>query len=183
MVRITWLVYYLYLDGGTQERIRIVRSMFSLTLHSEFSEYQHIRKKFVPASPGVLVDPVNNKLKLEKKDMTIAAGLKEIFPSLIGAGMPYIEFANDAAGESLKRDKPLRVGVVLSGGQAAGGHNVIMGVYDSIKKLHPESKLFGFLMGPHGVFSNNYMEITPEYMDLYRNMGGFDMICKSSPKI
>lgn len=68
--------------------------------------------------------------------------------------------------------------MVLSGGQAAGGHNVIMGVYDMIKKMHPDSRLFGFLMGPHGVFSNNYMEITFDYMQLYRNMGGFDMICK-----
>jgi 6-phosphofructokinase len=69
---------------------------------------------------------------------------------------------------------------VLSGGQAAGGHNVIMGVFDMIKKMHPESRLFGFLMGPHGVYSNNYIEIDHEYMELYRNMGGFDMICKHS---
>ena len=67
---------------------------------------------------------------------------------------------------------------MLSGGQAAGGHNVIMGLFDMIKKLHPESRLFGFLAGPHGVYTNNYMEITPEYMDLYRNTGGFDMIRK-----
>ena len=55
---------------------------------------------------------------------------------------------------------------------------MIMGLFDMIKKLHPESRLFGFLAGPHGVFSNNYMEITPEYMGLYRNTGGFDMIRK-----
>jgi 6-phosphofructokinase len=67
---------------------------------------------------------------------------------------------------------------VLSGGQAAGGHNVIMGVFDMIKKMNPESRLFGFLMGPHGVYSNNYIEIDHAYMELYRNMGGFDMICK-----
>ena len=47
-----------------------------------------------------------------------------------------------------------------------------------IKKMNPESRLFGFLMGPHGIYTNNYMEINAEYMDLYRNMGGFDMICK-----
>lgn len=67
---------------------------------------------------------------------------------------------------------------MLSGGQAAGGHNVIMGLFDMIKKLHPDSVLFGFLAGPHGIFSNNYMEITAEYMGLYRNTGGFDMIRK-----
>ena len=71
---------------------------------------------------------------------------------------------------------------MLSGGQAAGGHNVIMGVFDMIKKMHPDSRLFGFLMGPHGIYSNNYVEIDQKYMSLYRNMGGFDMICKYSRK-
>ena len=55
---------------------------------------------------------------------------------------------------------------------------MIMGVFDMIKKIHPDSKLYGFLMGPHGVYSNKYIEINQEYMNLYRNMGGFDMICK-----
>ena len=48
-----------------------------------------------------------------------------------------------------------------------------------VKKMNPESRVFGFLMGPHGVYSNNYMDICEDYMNLYRNMGGFDMICKS----
>ncbi len=67
---------------------------------------------------------------------------------------------------------------MLSGGQAAGGHNVIMGIFDMVKKMHPDSRIYGFLMGPHGVYSNNYIEIDEAYMGLYRNMGGFDMICK-----
>jgi 6-phosphofructokinase len=53
-----------------------------------------------------------------------------------------------------------------------------MGLFDMVKALHPESQLYGFLAGPHGIYSNNYMEITPEYMSEYRNMGGFDMISK-----
>jgi diphosphate-dependent phosphofructokinase len=53
-----------------------------------------------------------------------------------------------------------------------------MGLFDMLRKINSESKLFGFLAGPHGIFSNNYMEVTPEYMDKYRNMGGFDMIRK-----
>lgn len=72
----------------------------------------------------------------------------------------------------------VKVGLVLSGGQAAGGHNVIMGIFDMVKKMNPESRIFGFLMGPHGVYSGNYIEICEDYMSLYRNMGGFDMICK-----
>ena len=58
-----------------------------------------------------------------------------------------------------------------------------MGLFDMAKQLHPESKVFGFLNGPHGVFSNNYIEITPDYMDKYRNMGGFDMIRAGRHKI
>jgi len=71
----------------------------------------------------------------------------------------------------------------LSGGQAAGGHNVIMGIFDMAKKLHPDSKVYGFLAGPHGIFSNKYMEITSSYMNKYRNMGGFDMIRSGRHKI
>ena len=68
---------------------------------------------------------------------------------------------------------------MLSGGQAAGGHNVVMGLFDMIKKLHSDSRLFGFLNGPHGIYTNNYIEITADYMALFRNTGGFDMISKS----
>lgn len=67
---------------------------------------------------------------------------------------------------------------MLSGGQAAGGHNVVMGLFDMIKKLNPDSQLYGFLNGPHGIYSNNYMEIKADYMSLFRNTGGFDMIRK-----
>jgi diphosphate--fructose-6-phosphate 1-phosphotransferase len=77
----------------------------------------------------------------------------------------------------------LRIGCVLSGGQAAGGHNVIMGLFDMAKKLHPDSRLFGFKAGPHGVYTNNYIEISADYMDKYRNMGGFDMIRSGRHKI
>ena len=72
---------------------------------------------------------------------------------------------------------------MLSGGQAAGGHNVVMGLFDMVRKLHPDSKLFGILNGPIGIINNDYMEITPEYMGLFRNTGGFDMISKSSTQL
>lgn len=90
---------------------------------------------------------------------------------------------DDQNGSVLKSSKAIRIGCVLSGGQAAGGHNVIMGLFDMIKSLHPESRLFGFLNGPHGIFTNNYMEITLEYMNLFRNTGGFDMIRSGRHKI
>jgi diphosphate--fructose-6-phosphate 1-phosphotransferase len=77
----------------------------------------------------------------------------------------------------------VRVGVVLSGGQAPGGHNVIAGIFDAIKSMSSESVLIGFLNGPHGVFSGNFVEIDGQFMDLYRNTGGFDIIGSGRHKI
>lgn len=81
-----------------------------------------------------------------------------------------------------KRD-PLRVGVVLSGGQASGGHNVIAGIFDALKEFHPDSVLIGFLNGPAGIVSNSYREITTDYLASYRNQGGFDIIGSGRTKI
>ena len=77
----------------------------------------------------------------------------------------------------------MNVGVILSGGQAPGGHNVISGLFDEIKKLNPENKLYGFLMGPGGLVDHNYIEITEENLQAYRNTGGFDMIGSGRTKL
>lgn len=78
---------------------------------------------------------------------------------------------------------PLKVGVVLSGGQAPGGHNVISGLYDALKKLNPKSKLFGFQNGPSGIVQNRHIEITEQILAAYRNQGGFDLIGSGRTKI
>mmetsp|Transcript_21842 Transcript_21842/g.16190 ORF Transcript_21842/g.16190 Transcript_21842/m.16190 type:complete len:295 (+) Transcript_21842:81-965(+) len=149
----------------------------------EFSDYQLHRQKFVPGCPQSLVDPVSNKVTLDKQPIPISDSLKEIFPVLFAKEMPYYELKLNEGGVSLGREHPLRIGLVLSGGQAAGGHNVIMGVYDMAKLLHKDSKVFGFLMGPKGIYTNKYVEIDANFMQLYRNMGGFDMICSGRDKI
>jgi 6-phosphofructokinase len=77
----------------------------------------------------------------------------------------------------------LRVGCVLSGGQAAGGHNVIVGIYDYIKRIHKNSQLFGFLNGPKGIFTGDYVEINDTHINYFKNRGGFDMICSGRDKI
>mmetsp|Transcript_1163 Transcript_1163/g.2127 ORF Transcript_1163/g.2127 Transcript_1163/m.2127 type:complete len:555 (-) Transcript_1163:2011-3675(-) len=141
------------------------------------------RHSFIPKSPLALGNIQTQKVKLTQGDYPIKEGLEKMFPTLIGKGMKYLELTADPSGAIAKSAKPLKIGCVLSGGQAAGGHNVIMGLYDMVKKLHPDSKLFGFLAGPHGVFTGNFMEITGDYMDLYRNMGGFDMIRAGRHKI
>ena len=82
-----------------------------------------------------------------------------------------------------KTNEPINVGVILSGGQAPGGHNVISGIFDGIKRLNPENRLYGFLMGPGGLVDHNYMELTSDIIDNYRNTGGFDMIGSGRTKL
>lgn len=78
---------------------------------------------------------------------------------------------------------PKRVGVVFSGGPAPGGHNVIWGLYEALKKLHPDSQLYGFLGGPEGVIQKNYKKIEASLLEVYRNTGGFDLLGSGRTKI
>ena len=103
--------------------------------------------------------------------------IKKLFPHTYG--MPLVEFV---PGDEAKSQK-INVGVILSGGQAPGGHNVISGIFDAVKKLNPENKLYGFLMGPGGLVDHNYMELTADIIDEYRNTGGFDMIGSGRTKL
>jgi diphosphate--fructose-6-phosphate 1-phosphotransferase len=94
--------------------------------------------------------------------------------------MPKLTF--EASSEAVEA-KPLNAGVILSGGQAPGGHNVIAGIFDGIKKIHPDSRLYGFLMGPDGLVKHNYIELTSQIIDEYRNTGGFDIIGSGRTKL
>ena len=93
--------------------------------------------------------------------------------------MPLVEFV-PAESET---HKAMNVGVILSGGQAPGGHNVISGLFDEVKKLNPENRLYGFLMGPGGLVDHKYIEITDELIADYRNTGGFDLIGSGRTKL
>ena len=103
--------------------------------------------------------------------------IKALFPNTYG--MPVIEFQPGPA----KQYAPMNVGVILSGGQAPGGHNVISGLFDGIKAINPESKLYGFLMGPGGLVDHKYIELTSDIIDAYRNTGGFDIIGSGRTKL
>ena len=103
--------------------------------------------------------------------------IKALFPNTYG--MPLITFE---AGEAVTLPA-MNVGVILSGGQAPGGHNVISGLFDGIKKLNPENKLYGFILGPGGLVDHNYMELTADIIDEYRNTGGFDIIGSGRTKL
>lgn len=106
------------------------------------------------------------------------AELKQIFTETYGR--PIVRFVPGTGGSF---DKAVNVGVVLSGGQAPGGHNVICGLYDALKKANPESKLFGFLNGPGGILEDKAIEITGRYVDQFRNTGGFDIIGSGRTKL
>lgn len=104
--------------------------------------------------------------------------IKKLFPNTYG--LPEIRFEknpNPVVG------KPINVGVILSGGQAPGGHNVISGLFDGIKKINKDSRLYGFLMGPGGLVDHNYVELTGDIIDEYRNTGGFDIIGSGRTKL
>jgi pyrophosphate--fructose-6-phosphate 1-phosphotransferase len=84
---------------------------------------------------------------------------------------------------SVGSDKPINVGVILSGGQAPGGHNVIAGIFDGIKEINPNSRLYGFILGPDGLLKHKYTELTADIIDEYRNTGGFDIIGSGRTKL
>ena len=104
--------------------------------------------------------------------------VQKLFPNTYG--MPYLKF-EPVEGE--QQTAAINVGVILSGGQAPGGHNVISGLFDGIKKLNPANRLYGFILGPSGLVEHNYMELTADIIDEYRNTGGFDIIGSGRTKL
>ena len=111
----------------------------------------------------------------------VEEAIRSLFPKTVGASAVSFAEGGAAADTSVS----LRIGCVLSGGQASGGHNVIVGVSDWLKAnaTGPDTALIGFLDGPHGIFTGNYIELTEERVSLYRNSGGFDMIGSGRHKI
>ncbi len=103
--------------------------------------------------------------------------IKKLFPNTYG--LPELRFEKTAPTVG----QPINVGVILSGGQAPGGHNVICGLFDGIKKINKNSRLYGFLMGPGGLVDHKYVELTSEIIDEYRNTGGFDIIGSGRTKL
>lgn len=102
----------------------------------------------------------------------------KLFPNTYG--MPAIRFE---ATEGKAWDVCINAGVILSGGQAPGGHNVIAGLFDGLKSLNPKNKLYGFILGPGGLVDHKYMELTSDIIDEYRNTGGFDIIGSGRTKL
>ena len=143
----------------------------------EKSPLQLARAAYQPKLPSALLSPVYAKEGPATQSVANQAEIKALFPNTYG--LPVIEFEPGSATEH----EPLNVGVILSGGQAPGGHNVISGLFDGIKSLNPDSRLYGFILGPGGLVDHNYKELTPDIIDEYRNTGGFDIIGSGRTKL
>ena len=143
----------------------------------EKSALQKARAAYQPKLPKALQGAVKVKLGTPTQSVGNQEEIKKLFPNTYG--MPIVEFEPATEANTTK----MNVGIILSGGQAPGGHNVITGLFDQIKKLNPENRLFGFILGPGGLVDHNYMELTKEIIDEYRNTGGFDMIGSGRTKL
>ena len=144
----------------------------------EKSALQIARANYQPKLPQAL----RGSLKVVEGEPTQSVAdqteVKKLFPNTYG--MPYLKF-EPQDGEGQKAT--VNVGVILSGGQAPGGHNVISGLFDGIKALNPDNKLYGFILGPGGLVDHKYMELTSDIIDEYRNTGGFDIIGSGRTKL
>ena len=142
------------------------------------SALQIARAAYVPKMPVAL----RGSVRAVEGAATEAAGdkeeIKRLFPHTYG--MPAVTFERGDAADPMP---PINAGVILSGGQAPGGHNVIAGLFDGLKAANPESRLFGFILGPGGLVEHKYMELTADIIDEYRNTGGFDMIGSGRTKL
>lgn len=141
------------------------------------SALQVERAAYQPKLPKALQGAVKVQEGAPTQSVDDQEEIQKLFPHTYG--MPLVEFVPGEHTES----KRLNVGVILSGGQAPGGHNVISSLFDAVKKLNPENQLYGFLMGPGGLVEHHYVEITKEFLDPYRNTGGFDMIGSGRTKL
>ena len=142
------------------------------------SALQIARAAYQPKLPKALKGTVKAAEGAATQSVADQEEIKKLFPNTYG--MPLIKFETT---DEVVNFPAMNVGVILSGGQAPGGHNVISGIFDGIKKLNKDSKLYGFILGPGGLVDHNYMELTADIIDEYRNTGGFDIIGSGRTKL
>ena len=144
------------------------------------SPLQIARAAYKPKLPSALCGAVKVIEGEATQSVADQAEIKQLFPSTYG--LPILKFDVDSSAK-LKSKEPINVGVILSGGQAPGGHNVISGLFDGLKSINKDSRLYGFLLGPGGLVDHKYMELTSNIIDDFRNTGGFDIIGSGRTKL
>ncbi|MBP3351903.1 MAG: diphosphate--fructose-6-phosphate 1-phosphotransferase [Lachnospiraceae bacterium] len=145
------------------------------------SPLQKARYEYTPKLPGMLRNGIAEICVKEGEETQSVADqekIKALFPNTYGK--PEITFQK---GQNTSEAKKQIVGVILSGGQAPGGHNVVCGLYDALKATNKENEVYGFKGGPSGLIEDNYIVLTDEYVDQYRNTGGFDIIGSGRTKL
>jgi len=142
------------------------------------SALQIARAAYQPKLPKALKGAVSIKEGEATESVADQAEIKKLFPNTYG--MPVVTFAKTCRAKALPA---INVGVILSGGQAPGGHNVISGIFDGLKAMNKDCKLYGFLGGPSGLIDHKYIELTSNIIDDYRNTGGFDIIGSGRTKL
>ncbi|MCQ2177018.1 MAG: diphosphate--fructose-6-phosphate 1-phosphotransferase [Bacteroidales bacterium] len=143
----------------------------------EKSSLQAARSAYQPKLPKALQGPVKASEGAPTQSVGNQSEINGLFPNTYG--MPMVEFVP----ASTENVVDFNIGVILSGGQAPGGHNVISGLFDGLKAINPGGKLYGFLMGPGGLVDHKYIELTSSIIDEYRNTGGFDIIGSGRTKL
>ncbi|MBO4681721.1 MAG: 6-phosphofructokinase, partial [Clostridiales bacterium] len=147
----------------------------------DISPLQKARYEYQPKLPGMLRNGIS-EIGVQEGAATQSVAdqdkIKELFPNTYGK--PEITFVKGANTSAAKKQV---VGVILSGGQAPGGHNVISGLYDALKATNPENQLLGFKKGPDGLLKNDYVVFDDKFIDAYRNTGGFDIIGSGRTKL
>ena len=143
------------------------------------SALQKVRADYQPKLPKTLQGSVKLKMGAPTESVANQDEIKALFPHTYG--LPVVEFEHDD--NPVRVEEPFNVGIILSGGQAPGGHNVVSGIFDGLKKLNKENRLYGFLMGPAGFINHQYMELTAGIIKDYRNTGGFDIIGSGRTKL
>ncbi|MEN9917649.1 MAG: hypothetical protein RL662_85 [Bacteroidota bacterium] len=142
------------------------------------SALQVARAAYKPKMPKALHGVVKVEEGAATQSIADQDAVKKLFPNTYG--MPILKFVESTEKANLP---VMNVGIILSGGQAPGGHNVIAGIFDGMKSMNKDSKVYGFLMGPGGLVDHNYMELTETIIDEYRNTGGFDIIGSGRTKL
>ncbi|MFA6696262.1 MAG: diphosphate--fructose-6-phosphate 1-phosphotransferase, partial [Sphaerochaeta sp.] len=147
----------------------------------DISPLQKVRYAYQPKLPAILRESIT-KVSPKKGEATSAQSdadqIKALFPNTYG--LPRVSFI---AGDNNDISKKRNVGVILSGGQAPGGHNVISGIFDALKAANTENTLYGFKGGPSGILEDSYRIIDEEYLAAFRNTGGFDIIGSGRTKL
>lgn len=148
---------------------------------TKLSPLQKVRYTYQPKLPKMLrngISEISVKEGAETQSVADQDKVKALFPNTYGKKEITFE-----KGVNTSAAKTHKVGVILSGGQAPGGHNVISGLYDALKATNKENELYGFKNGPSGLLDDDFIVFTDEYIDEYRNTGGFDIIGSGRTKL